>query len=203
MIRSATDLSRAAYVGGICQCVPCFTKSTNTDGTVSEGFLDHLANLYGHNLFSAGSESTRFQSLLEGDSVLGKDLRKHFIHMQREVHGECEYHELPDDSPFKLGPQGAGIIKGRLVSRPQHAFTQAVENARSDAIMHELKLKLTEGSMPCREEAAFLSVNRLSVQFVGLPKMRLTIMDNIIFHEAWSVYMHGNAQSRMQRVGWH
>ena len=96
----------------ICHCVPCFTKSTNTDGTVSEGFLDRLAHVYGHNLFSAGSESTRFQSLLEGDSVLGKDIHKYFIHMQREVHGDCEYHELPEDGPFKLGPQGAGIIKG-------------------------------------------------------------------------------------------
>ena len=40
--------------------------------------------------------------------------------------------------------------------------------------------------MACREKAALISINRLSGQFVGLSKMRLTVMDNIIFHDAWS-----------------
>ena len=42
MIRSAWDVSRAAYVGGICLCVPSFTRSVDKEGEVSEGILDHM-----------------------------------------------------------------------------------------------------------------------------------------------------------------
>ena len=51
-----------------------------------------------------------------------------------------------------------------------------------------LKLKLNRrGIMSFRDEEAFLSINRLSVQFVGLPKMKRIVMDNITFR---SVYMN-------------
>ena len=57
-------------------------------------------------------------------------------------------------------------------------------------IFAALKLKLNRrGIMPARDEAAFLSINRLSVQFVGLPRMKRTVMDNTTFREVWSIYM--------------
>ena len=190
MVRSAKDLARAAYVGGICQCVPSFTKSIDSDGVESEGFLDHLSHLYGKGSFDAGAETTRFKALLEGGSILGEDLRKHFVHMCREAHGDIDRADMEDTSPFKLGPEGAGIVKGKVVCKAQHAFTRARENARATQIMEALRVKLSaKDATPSREEAAFLSINRLSVQFVGVPKMYRTVMDNTTFHEAWSVYM--------------
>ena len=190
MIRSATDLASAAYVGGICQCVPSFTKSVDVDGVVSEGFLDHLSHLYGSGSFDAGNERTRFKALLEGNSILGADLRKHFMSMSRETHGDTDRADMDDESPFKLGPEGAGFINGKVARKPQHEFTKARENTRAARLMDKLKLNLSGGDvMPSRQEAAFLSINRLSVQFVGVPKMHRTVMDNTTFHEAWSVYM--------------
>ena len=202
MIRSARDLASAAYVGGICLCVPSFTRSVDESGTVSEGFLDHMADLYGRGSFDAGSEETRFAALLQGNSSLGSDLKKHFLKMQREVHGGTQYADMPNDSPFKLGPQGAGVVRGKVVRRTQHAFTEARENMRASVIMLKLRRKLdARGIMPNRAEAAFLSINRLSVQFVGLPKMLRTVMDNITFKEAWSVYMGTDSPCCKRWVG--
>ena len=184
MIRSALDLSRAAHVGGICLCVPSFTTSRDVDGEVSEGFLDHMEDTHGVGSFDAGSEETRFEALLEGDSPLGAHLRTHFRTMRCEVHGATSFADMPSDSPFKLGPEGAGVIRGKVVRRVQHAFTEARENARVSVIMDGLRSKLNRrGIMPSRDEVAFLSINRLSVQFVGLPKMRRTIINNITFKE--------------------
>ena len=42
---------------------------------------------------------------------------------------------------------------------------------------------------PARDEVVFLSINNLSVQFVGVPRMRRTAMDDIVFKECWSIYM--------------
>ena len=163
MIRSAKHLSSAAYVGGICQCVPSFVKSTDEDDTVSEGLLDHLSHLYGEASFDSGAESTRFKSLLEGGSTLGRDLRKHFMRMCHEVHGHADRSNMDETSPFKLGPEGAGVIKGKVVQKAQHAFTRDREIAKATQLMDELRLKLSANdSEPSREEAAFLSINRLS-----------------------------------------
>ena len=190
MIRSARDLAPAAFVGGICLCVPCFTRSTDAEGTVSEGFLDHMSNLYGVGSFDAGREETRFAALLAGGSPLGGDLRKHFGNMKSEVHGSVDLECVPLWSPFKLGAQGAGVVRGEVVRRTQHAFTEARENERARRIVVGLRHKLTDrNNMPARDEAAFLSVNRLSCQFVGLPKMKRTVMDNQVFKEVWSIYM--------------
>ena len=148
---------------GICLCVPSFTRS----------------DLYGTGSFDAGSESTRFATLLQGDSILGKELLAHFTHMRREVHGNTPCDEMEDDSPFKMGPEGAGVVRGEALLRPQKEFTKARECERAREIFAALKLKLNRrGVMPARDEAAFLSINRMSVQFVGLSKMQRTVMDN-------------------------
>ena len=190
MIRSPWDVARAAYVGGICQCVPSFTAAKNADGVVVPGILDHMRDLYGEGSFDVGSEESRFEALMRGNSRLGKDLRKHFQKMKVEVHGSVPHDELPADSPFAMGPGGAGVIKNEVVRRPQHEFTMAREDKRDKVILERLKRKLsTKGIMPEREEAAYLSVNRLSSQFVGIPKMWRTVMDNTTFKECWSIYM--------------
>jgi hypothetical protein len=149
------------------------------DGEESKGILDHMADLYGRGSFDVGRESTRFATLLQGDSILGRELRTHFMHMCREVHGDTPNVDMDDDSPFKTGPEGAGVLKGVTALRPQHEFTKARENERARVIFAALRLKLNRrGVMPARDEAALLSVNRLSIQFVGLPKMKRTVMDN-------------------------
>ena len=57
--------------------------------------------------------------LLSGTSVLGKHLRKYYLKMQREVHGDTEYDSMDGDSPFKVGAAGAGSVKHDVVERPQ------------------------------------------------------------------------------------
>ena len=152
MIRSAWDVSRAAYVGGICLCVPSFTRSVDVDGEVSKGILDHMSHLYGRGSFDAGGEATRFVTLLQGDSMLGRELRTHFMHMRREVHGNVLRADMDDESPFKTGPEGAGVVRGEVLLRPQHALTEARENERARVIFAALKLKLNRrGLMPARD----------------------------------------------------
>ena len=83
MIRSAWDVARVAYVGVICMCVPSFTRSVDAEGTVSVGILDHISDRYGEGSFDVGSENLIFDVLLlEGDSMLGKELRSHFLSMR-------------------------------------------------------------------------------------------------------------------------
>ena len=98
------------------------------------------------------------------------------------------------DSPFKLGPGGTGVIQDVVVRRAQHAYTKVRENKRAQDSLAALKLKLNRrGIMSGRDEAVFLSINRLSVEFVGLPKMRWTVRDNTTFQECWSIYMMASA----------
>ena len=58
MIRSAYDVAKAAYVGGICLCVPSFTTSVNVneEGVVTSGILDHMPDQYGVGSFDVGQE---------------------------------------------------------------------------------------------------------------------------------------------------
>ena len=101
MIRSAVDVSRAAYVGGICLCVPAFTTSTDSDGKRWEGLLDQIEVLYGRGSFDAGFEETRFTTLVAGHSRLGRELSDNFQYMRREVHDNMTCAEMPEDSLFK------------------------------------------------------------------------------------------------------
>ena len=106
------------------------------------------------------------------------------------MNGDTEYDNMDEDSPFKVGPAGAGFVKDDVVKRPQHTFTKSVEDERDRVIYRALKVKLNVlGVMPSREECTYLSVNRLSTQFVGLPKMQRTVMDATTFRECWSIYM--------------
>ena len=47
--------------------------------------------------------------------------------MRREVYGDTPCDEIDDDSPFKSGPEGAGVVTvtGKVLLRPQHALTEA------------------------------------------------------------------------------
>ena len=74
MIRSAWDVSRTAYVGGICQCLPSFTRSVDKDGEVFDGILDHMSDQYGTGSFDAGGKEIHFVALLQGDSMLDREL---------------------------------------------------------------------------------------------------------------------------------
>ena len=126
MIRSVWGVSRTAYVGGICLCVPSFTRSVDKEDEVSEGILDHMTDLYGTGSFDVGSESTRFATLLQGESILGKELLTHFTHMRREVHGNTPCDEMEDDSPFKMGPEGTGVVRGKaLLSKAAKGIHQS------------------------------------------------------------------------------
>ena len=96
MIRSAVDVATAAFVGGICLCVPSFVTSVDNEGEVTPGILDHMAADFGVGSFDAGKEDNRFQVLLAGNSDLGKDLRNSFVKMKQEVHAQADYDDLDD-----------------------------------------------------------------------------------------------------------
>ena len=189
-LRSAADVHAAAYLGGICLCVPSFTTSVDRCGQTSPGVLDHIADIFGEGSFDDGKEESRFQSLLDSGSQLGVDLQNIFDQLKLEVHGTSCAQELPEDSPFALGPAGVGVVKGHVLRRPQHDLTVVREDARAHALSRRLKAKFREGDVaPTHAEAAYLSANTISSQFVGIPAMRLTVMDDSIFQEAWARYL--------------
>ena len=189
-LRSAADVHAAAYLGGICLCVPSFTASVDRWGDTSPGVLDHMSDVYGEGSFDVGKEESRFQSLLDSGTRLGEELRAIFHQLSREVHGVTHEDELPGDSPFALGPAGVGVIEGRVLSRPQHELTETREDARAHSVTRRLKRKFRQGNVaPTQFEAAYLSANKLSSQFVGVPAMRHTVLDDSIFQEVWARYL--------------
>ena len=110
--------------------------------------------------------------------------------MKAEVHAQARYEDLDDVSVFKCQPKGAGLCRGELLKKPQHEFTLAREQKRYDDTLRELALKTRRrGVHPTRQEAAFLSANRLSSQFVGVPAMERTVIGNVLYHEVWSAYL--------------
>ena len=127
MIRSAVNVSRASYVDGICLCVPSFTESVDDSGQRWEGLLDHMNELYGRGSFDEGSETIRFAALIAGQSRLGRHLAECFTHMKHETLGDMIHAEIPEDSPFKLGPDGAGLVDGKFVLRP-HQDSRRIES---------------------------------------------------------------------------
>ena len=59
---------------------------------------------------------------------------------------------------------------------------------RAQSLTRRLKTKFWQGNVvPTQFEAAYLSANKLRTQFVGIPAMKHTVMDDSIFHEGVSV----------------
>ena len=193
-MRSAVDVSKAAFVGGICLCVPSFTASVDKHGVRTPGILDHLAQTFGPGSFDAGKEESRFQHMLDSGCALGKRLHDLFMEMKREVHDDEQWEDLPKTSPFRHGPQGAGVVEGRVHPKPQHEFTEWRENERARARLYALEMKTsTTGVHLNRQEAAYLSVNESSAVFVGVPALPNAIIDNITYRECWSDYLGGES----------
>ena len=202
MIRSAVDVSKAAYLGGICQCVPSFTSSVDAEGIRHEGILDHMEDTYGRGVFDAGNEFKRFQTMLDSGCTLGTQLRHYFTLMRTEVHGSEPDDSLPGDSPFSHGPAGAGVVLDEVLLRPQKEFTEWLENERARVQLHALEVKTARrGVQLKREEVALLSVNRGSTAFVGVPAMETSRMDNITYRECWASYLGGPSPICAQWVG--
>ena len=114
----------AAFVGGICLCVPSFVDSVDKEGEVTVGILPHMTDDFGAGSFDAGNEATRFQALLQSESELGKDLRDLFVKMKQEVHARARYQDLDDTSVFKTQVHGTGLVQGKLMEKPQREFTR-------------------------------------------------------------------------------
>ena len=108
----------AAYLGGICLCVPSFTAWSDKDGVKYKGLLDHMDMAFGQVSFHEGQEESRFTTLLDSDTNLGNDLRDIFNQLRSEVHGTMALDDMPNDSPFKAGAAGLGTIRGEVKKRP-------------------------------------------------------------------------------------
>ena len=85
-IRKAVDVAPAAYLGGICLCVPSFTASVDRHGDSTPGCLDHVPEEYGVGSFDHGNEENRFAVLLASGNTLGNDLQHYFDLLKEEVH---------------------------------------------------------------------------------------------------------------------
>ena len=201
-IRRAVDVAPAAYLGGICLCVPSFTTSVDNYGDSTPGCLDHMPGDYGVGSFDHGNEDSRFSVLLVSGSALGNDLQRYFNDLKVEVHAQTRYEDMDDDSVFKPQAKGAGWRQGQLLAKPQHEFTIARENKRYDDTLIQLAIKTCRrGVRPTRQECAFLSCNRLSTQFVGVPAMQRTIIGNVLYHEVWSAYLGTDSPICLPWVG--
>ena len=56
MLRSAADVAPAAYLVGICLCVPSFTAWTDATGNSFPGLLDHMQDVFGKGSFDVGKD---------------------------------------------------------------------------------------------------------------------------------------------------
>ena len=203
-LRRASDVAPAAYIGGICLCVPSFTTSVDVKGVTHPGLLDHMGELFGVGSFDAGKEESRFASFISAGTKLGTDLQTLFDKLQLEVHGpDLDRENLPDDSVFKLGPEGMGVVAGTVLKRPQHELTETREDARVHKVLAQMKRKWAQNPRHKvqRDDAAYLSCDYMSAQFVGLPSMHRTRMDDATFQECWSIYLGGLSPACRPWVG--
>ena len=153
---------------------------------------------------SATSQSGSKPCSIAADSgcALGKRLQHYFSVMRAEAHGADSDEDRSRDSPFKLGPAGAGVVRQHVLLRPQHAFTESRENVRVRAVYQELQAKTAcRGVRVGRDETAFLSVSRASSVFVGVSATPMTRMDNVTYRECWSSYLGGSSPVCAQWVG--
>ena len=204
MVRSAVDVSVAAYAGGRCLCVPLFTTSVDTHGVESVGILDHMKSVFGNGVFDSGKETSRFQLLLDIGCKLGQNLHKYVMKMKYDMHGDEAWDTLPADSPFANGPAGAGVVSNKVSRHPQRDFTEWLEIQRARKVLNALLLQTktrNRGVRLGRDEAAYVSCNVGSCQFVGVPAMPSTRMDNVMYRECWSHYLGGPSPVCAPHVG--
>ena len=80
--------------------------------------------------------------------------------------------------PRGAGSSGSGSGQTQVLRKPQHELTEARENKRSESLRKSLRRKFSvANTVSTKTESTYLSVNKLIMQFVGVPAMRETVMD--------------------------
>ena len=84
----------------------------------------------------------------------------------------------------------AGYIGGGICAKPQHQLILEVEVRIASSLLVRYFLRYTRGpTTPPYPVAAYLSVDRLSRQFVGTPAGRVTTIDAAAYQECWATYL--------------
>ena len=170
-MRSSRDIAPWAYLGGILLAVPSFTDRVSSDGSTIKGILRHLPHhLYGRGSFDHGNELDRFAPMLAGPTTLGTHLRKLWRHARQKSWGTGRpQDQIPQDSLFAVSVKSAGFLHGEICSKPQHQITAEVEARLYHTIMLRCSLRCASQSDIPFPVVAFLSTDRMSQHFVGLP----------------------------------
>ena len=204
MMRSSMDVASQAYLGGILLAVPSFTDQVDSSGTRIPGILSHLPpHLYGIGSFNHGRERTRFTPMLSGPTPLGCHLRKLWRHVRRLACGRgTPQNAVPKTSAFAVSVEAAGLIGNTVMNKPQHVFTKEIEDRIARSLFERCVLRCNSRAAPIPQPVvAYLSVDRLSRQFVAVPADQVTIIDAAAYKECWATYLGLPSPACSQHVG--
>jgi len=185
-MRRLAAVAPAALVGTLCRVLPPMIDSWS-DGQVRPGFLHaQLQATLGADSFAAGAEATRFDRFLRSDCSLASALRDGWDSLVSSATAACGG-QSPTDGALSVPVSAAGVVDGSLASKPQNAFTAAVELAWYEALDAGFK------SLPSEDPArtAWLNVDRFSTQWVtALPSPTLgLVLGNDAFSEVFATYL--------------
>ena len=189
-LRRSKDVAPAAYISNILNTLPSMMNHKDR-GVDIPGILPHMADVFGEDSFQTGNEKTRLKVFLQHlDEVPSV---KHFLHHWKQLRSEIYGHDatqddIPSNSPFKPGVNGADMFKEEKL---QNKITKLREEERVRQMVQSI-LKDCKGQQfndTPQHVMAFLSTDRFSQQFVGIPATNTTTLGNDFFLEAWATYM--------------
>ena len=89
-----------------------------------------------------------------------------------------------------MSVEAAGILDGSVCEKPQHQLTSEIEDRIALTLIQRCALRCDSLATPIPHPViAFLSVDRLSRQFVATPAGPTTIIDAAAFRECWATYL--------------
>ena len=123
-------MAPAAFAGTLCRIAPMIIDR-NVEGSHSVGFLDaQLSPVFRVGSFDSGWEQHRFDGLLASGcstSIALSSCWSSLVAACIEARGGSR----PDSGPLSVEAGAAGTEDSRVLHKPQHAFTEALETALS------------------------------------------------------------------------
>ena len=91
---------------------------------------------------------------------------------------------------FAVSVEAAGLIGNNVIGKPQHVFTSEIEDRIANTLFERCALRCDSRATPIPQPIiAFLSVDRLSRQFVVVPAGPVTTIDAAAYKECWATYL--------------
>jgi len=185
-LRRVSTVAPAAFAGTLCRIAPMLIHR-QLEERQSVGFLDaQLSHVFQAGSFDSEWEPHRFDGLLASRCSTGLALASCWESMMA-AHVEAHGGALPESGPLSVQAGAAGTEDSKVLSKPQHAFTEAMELAVYDQL--DLEYKGLPPSSP--ERQAWLNLDRFSTQWVtALPSPTLGwVLGNDVFPEIVAAYL--------------